>query len=327
MFFRNLVIFRYPRSINPALAALEERLAEHPLNPVGPLELGSRGFVPPMGGDTTAFVIQHPDAYWITLGAEDKLLPAAVVNDALAKRLADIEAREGRKLGGRARKQLKDDLIHELLPKAFVKSSRTSALILPRLGYVLVDTSSRKRAESVVSEIRHALGSFPAIPVNAEVSVRATLTHWLVNGTPEGSYNDGDLEGPGWLFLGDECVLVDPVDGGAVVRAQRQELQADEITKHLETGKQVKRLALTLDDHVEFTLDEDLVIRKVKLLDGAMEGLEDAERESLADELAARLALFTGEVTALLGVLDRELRFSACDDGPSTERGVSGGSA
>lgn len=49
MFFRNLTFFRYPSSINAALETLEDRLAEHPLKPVGPLELGSRGFVPPMG--------------------------------------------------------------------------------------------------------------------------------------------------------------------------------------------------------------------------------------------------------------------------------------
>lgn len=326
MFFRNLVLFRYPRTLNTALAALEERLSEHPLKPVGPLELGSRGFVPPMGAESSALVIQHPDAYWITLGGEDRMLPSAVVNDALAKKLVEIETREGRKLGGKARKQLKDDLIHEMLPKAFVRSSRTSALILPRLGYVVVDTSSRKRAENVLSELRHAMGSFPAIPLNAEVAPRAVLTNWLVHGTPEGGF-DGDAETTGWLRLGDECVLVDPVDRGAVVRAQRQELQADEITKHLDTGKQVKRLALTLDDHVEFTLDEDLVIRKVKLLDGAVDSLENMERDSLAAELDARLALFTGEVTALLGVLERELRFSSCDDGPSSERGVAGGGA
>ena len=326
MFFRNLCLFRYPRTMNTALAALEERLAEHPLKPVGPLELGSRGFVPPMGAESSALVIQHPDAYWITLGREERMLPSAVVNNALAKKLAEIETREGRKLGGKARKQLKDDLVHEMLPKAFVRSSRTNALILPRLGYIVVDSSSRKRAENVLSELRHAMGSFPAVPVNAEVSVRAVLTSWLVEGTPDGGF-DGDEETSGWLRLGDECVLVDPVDGGAVVRAQRQELQADEITKHLETGKKVKRLALTLDDRVEFSLDEDLVIRKVKLLDGAVESLENTERDSLHAELDARLALFTGEVTSLLGVLERELRLSSCDDGPSKVRDVSGGAA
>ena len=53
MFFRNLTFFRFPPSLNAALDTLEDRLVEHPLKPVGPLELGSRGFVAPMGGEGT----------------------------------------------------------------------------------------------------------------------------------------------------------------------------------------------------------------------------------------------------------------------------------
>src|SRR3546814_1773504 len=68
------------------------------------------------------------DAIWLTVGGQDKILPAAVVNDLLGKKLAEMEQREGRKPGGRARKRLKEDLVHELLPRAFVKPSRTDAL-------------------------------------------------------------------------------------------------------------------------------------------------------------------------------------------------------
>src|SRR3546814_1853223 len=81
-----------------------------------------------------------------------------------------MEQREGRKPGGRARKRLKEDLVHELLPRAFVKPSRTDAVLDLEHGLCIVDSSSRKSAEGVVSEIRNALGSFPALPLNAEVA-------------------------------------------------------------------------------------------------------------------------------------------------------------
>ena len=71
-----------------------------------------------------------------------------------------------------------NDLITELLPRAFVRPVRSDALLDTTLGVIAVDTSSRKNAESVVSEIRRALGSFPALPVNAEVAPRAILTGW-----------------------------------------------------------------------------------------------------------------------------------------------------
>ncbi len=302
MFFRNLSFFRFPSTLKPVFETLDDRLIEHPLKPVGPLELGSRGFVSPFGRDEPALSHRIGECTWLTLGREDRLLPGAVVNEALARKLAEIEAKQGRKLGGKARKQLKDDLIHEMLPKAFIKGSRLSASLDAKHSFIAVDASSKKSAESFVSELRHAMGSFPAVPVNAEVSVRALMTGWLTGQPlPEG------------LTLGDECELKDPVDGGAVVKAQRQELTAEEITKHLDNGKQVTKLALVLDDHVSFVLGEDLIIRKLKLLDGAVDSLENTERDSLHAELDARYALFSAQLATLFTVLEKTLKFSRAE--------------
>jgi len=300
MFFRNLTLFRFPTSLD--VSDLESQLSTCALKPVGPLELSSRGFIPPFGRDAEALSHRIGDALWLTVGSEDKLLPGAVVNDLLQKKLAELEQKEGRRPGGRTRKRLKEDLVHELLPRAFVRPGRTDALLDLEHGLCVVDTSSRKSAENVVSEIRHALGSFPALPLNAEVAPRAVLTGWIAGEPlPEG------------LSLGDECELKDAADKGAVVKCQRQELLGDEIGKHLEAGKQVTRLALSLDDHVSFVLGEDLVIRKFKLLDGAVDQLESTERDDLHAELDARFALMSGEVKRLFSVLEPALKLSRAD--------------
>ena len=178
MFFRNLTFFRFPASLD--FSDLDTGLAESTLKPVGPLELSARGFVPPFGrADTEALSHRVGDAIWLAAGSEDKILPGAVVNDLLQKKLEEIEGKEGRKLGGRARKRLKEDLVHELLPRAFVRPGRTDAMIDRGNGFIAVDTSSRKTAEAVVSDVRHAMGSFPALPLNAEVAPRSILTSWI----------------------------------------------------------------------------------------------------------------------------------------------------
>lgn len=302
MFFRNLTFFRFPATLSKGFDDLDARLEECRLKPVGPSELMSRGFVSPFGRDEPAMSHRVGDAVWITLGGEDRLLPGAVVNDLVGRKIAEIEEKEGRRLGGRARKRLKEDVVLELLPRAFVRPVRSNATLDLEHGFIAVDTSSRKSAENLVSELRHALGSFPALPLNAETSVRAILTGWLA-GEPL----------PSGLVLGDECELKDPVDGGAVVRCSRHELQTDEIRKHLESGKQATRLALVLDDHVSFVLGEDLVVRKLKFLDGAVESLENTERDSLAAELDARYALMAGELKRLFTVLADALKFSRAD--------------
>lgn len=298
MFFRNLTLFRFPTTMT--FDALDAGLDVCQLKPVGPLELSSRGFVSPFGRDSEVLAARQPQAIWLTVGGEDRLLPGAVVNEMLQRKLEEIEAKEGRKPGGRTRKRLKDELITDLLPRAFVKPSRTDALLDLGHGIVAVDSSSRKSAENVVSEIRRALGSFPALPLNAEIAPRSVLTSWVAGeALPEG------------LSLGEECELRDPIDQGAIVKCQRMELTGNaEIDKHLQSGKQVTRLALNLDDHVSFVLGEDLVVRKFKLLDGAVDQLESNDTDDVHAELDARFALMSGEVRRLFTVLEGALKLS-----------------
>lgn len=302
MFFRNLTFFRFPTTHK--LDDLEKGLEECALKPVGPLELSSRGFISPFSRATedAQMLNRIGDAIWLTVGSEDRLLPGAVINDMLAKKLAEIEQKEGRKPGGRTRKRLKDELIVDLMPRAFIKPGRTDAIIDLEHGLVIVDTSSRKTGENVISEIRRAVGSFPALPLNAEVAPRSILTGWVAG-----------EELPDGISLGDECELRDPVDQGAVVKCQRQELESDEIAKHLETGKQITRLALTLDDHVSFVIGEDLVVRKFKLLDGAVDQLENSDSDGVRAELDARFALMSAEVKRLFRVLESALKLSKVD--------------
>ena len=300
MFFRNLTLFRFPSSLD--FSQLDELLPEMQLKPVGALELSSRGFVSPFGRNEPELSHRIGEALWLTVGGEDKILPSSVVNDLLGKKLAEIEEKEGRKPGGRTRKRIKEDLVHELLPRAFVKPSRTDALVDLEHGFVAVDSSSRKNSEEFVSQIRGALGSFPALPLNAEVAPRNILTGWIA-GEPL----------PDGLALGEECELKDAMEGGAVVKCQNQDLQGDEIAKHLESGKQVTRLALTLDDHLSFVLGEDLVVRKLKFLDGAVDQLENTEREDLRAELDARFALLSGEVKRLFVVLESAFKLSKAE--------------
>jgi recombination associated protein RdgC len=179
MLFRNLTLFRFPSSLRAALESLDEHLPEAALKPVGPLELSSRGFVSPFGRGDEALSHRVGDCILLTLGGEDKLLPSAVVNEALATKLDAVREREGRNPGGRERKRLKDEVLTDLLPRAFARPMRVNGYLDLDLGWLVVDSSSRKTAESFVTALREALGSFPALPVNAESSPRALLTAWI----------------------------------------------------------------------------------------------------------------------------------------------------
>ncbi|PJJ98984.1 recombination-associated protein RdgC [Lysobacteraceae bacterium NML75-0749] len=302
MFFRNLTLFRFPTQLD--FSQLETQLANVALKPVGGMELSSRGFISPFGRGEADAPLMHriEDCIWLTLGGEDKILPGAVVNDLLQKKIAEFEQKNERRPGSKMRKQMKEDLITELLPRAFVRPSRTDAMLDLGLGVLVVDTSSRKTAETLVSQIREAMGSFPALPINAEIAPRAVMTGWIA----------GDAL-PDGLMLGDECELRDPADTGAVVKVQRMELAGEEIDTHLQAGKQVSRLALDLNGHLSFVLGEDIVVRKFKLLDGAIDQLEGSENDDMRAELDARFALMAGEFKQLFAVLESALKLSRAD--------------
>ena len=297
MNFRNITAFCFPASTD--LSDVESMLSGHKLKPVGPLEVSSRGFVSPLGQHSEEMTRKCGSAIWVTVGVEDKILPGAVVKDLLQKKLAEIEEKEGRKPSGRTRKRIKDELVTELLPRAFVRPSRIDALIDTSLGVVAVDASGRKNAEGVVAELRHALGSFPALPLNAEVAPRAVLTGWIA-GDPL----------PDGFALGEECELRDPADNAVVVKVKNMELQSAEVEKHIEAGKQCTRLALCFDDRVSFVIGEDLVIRRFKLLDAAVEEIESEDHDDIVAEMDARFALNAGEFKRLFAALRTVFSFS-----------------
>jgi recombination associated protein RdgC len=288
MWFRNLTLFRFSPAVAKSLKTLENDLVEKRLRPCGPIELATRGFVSPFGRNEDALVHRTGEFALLTLGGEDKLLPSSVINDELAARLQKIAEKTGRKPGGKERKRLKEEVLTDLLPRAFIRLSKRSAYLDSQEGWFVVDTASKKAAEEAVTQLREALGSFPALPMAAEESPRVLMTDWLAGGKL-----------PAGLALGDECELRDPVESGAIVRCRRQELETDEVREHLKSGKQVFALGLTFEDRLSFSLGEDLVVRKLRFLDVIQDELGEGDKESAAAELDAVFALMSLELRRL----------------------------
>jgi recombination associated protein RdgC len=290
MWFRNLSLFRFSEKSGRALKALEGKLDDHRLRPVGPLELSTAGFVSPYGASEETLVHRMGHFSLVTLGREDRLLPNAVVNQELAARLQKIEEKEGKRPGSKQRKRLKEEVLTDLLPRAFTKQSKVNAYFSSENGWLVIDSASRKIAEEAVTKLRQALGTFPAVPVTAENGPRGLMTDWVIRGKlPQG------------LALADECELRDPVESGAIVRCRRQDLETDEVREHLKSGKQVFQLGLTYEDRIGFVLGEDLTVRKLKFLDAIQDEVDEASAESAIAELDARFALMTLELEQLLG--------------------------
>lgn len=289
--FRNLTMFRFSQAFSDTIADVAEfqdALEAAPMRDCGPLESFTRGFVSPYGLGNDALVLGIEKATLFTIGQQEKLLPAAILNAAVAQRMREEQA-AGRHVGPRARKRLKAELLDQMLPRAFVRPSRLDGYVDTLNGWLVLDTASPKVAEVALTQLRHALGSFPALPLAPDMPPRLFMTEWLAQDSL-----------PPDLEFGDECELRDPA-GGAIAKCSRQQMENREVKEHLRSGKQVFRLGLVYRDRLSFVLDESLVIRKLRFLDLVMERMEDCE--DAASELRARTALMVGELRALLATL------------------------
>lgn len=288
---RNLTFFRMsPAVVDNVGARLRGAMFDNMLRAPGPLELFTRGFVSVYRGAVEP-TLSIPSAIYFRFGTQDKLLPASAVNAKVADKVAKIAAEEGRKVGGRERKRIKEDVLNEMLPHAPIRTLHTDCLIDRESGTLVIDTASRKRAELVLTQIREALGSFPAVPLAPGESPRVLLTDWLANkGWPQVA-----IEG---AALGDECELRDPATSkGAVARFTRQDLDAEEVQENLRQGKQVYRLGMDFDHRLSFVLGEDLVVRKFKLLDVV---LDDLPEDGTAEQDLYLVTLELQRLTAML---------------------------
>ncbi len=280
MWFRNLLVYRLTQDVAFEAEALASALAEKPARPCASQELTTYGFVAPFGKGADAPLV-HASQGFLLIAArkEERILPGSVVRDAVKEKVDEIEAEQMRKVYKKERDQIKDEIVQALLPRAFIRRGTTFAAIAPAQGLILVDASSPKRAEDLLSTLREGIGSLPVRPLSVKIAPTATLTEWLKTQQAAADFH-----------VLDECELRDTHEDGGVVRCKRQDLASDEIQLHLSAGKLVTQLSLAWQDKLSFVLDDKLVIKRLRFEDLLQ---EQAEQDGGEDALGQQDASFT----------------------------------
>ena len=89
-----------------------------------------------------------------------------------------------------------------------------------------------------------------------------------------------------------------PDDLKSTVRYSRHTLEIDEVAQHIESGKVPTQLAMTWNERVSFTLTDAAQIRKIKLLDVVLDGVQESGKDD--DGFDADAAIVTGELAGLI---------------------------
>lgn len=275
MWFKNIQVYRFTKPLELGAEEIAELLQQHEFTPCDSQQPDSRGWTPPLGRQGSDFVHAANGYIMICNKVQEKLLPAAVINEELEEKVQQIEESQSRKVSRKERTSLKEEIIFSLLPRAFVRSRLDYAYISLDDGLLVLNSSSEKKADEFVSGLRTALGSLPVIPLECIHDPVDVMTGWVKEGKPSNGFD-----------LGEECELRSENDVSRVIKCKNQDLQAAEMLGHLKIGMEVTKLVVSWQDRLEFVLDEKLMIKRIRFTDVFQD--EIRESEDKADDQATQ---------------------------------------
>ena len=84
-------------------------------------------------------------------GCKDDTAERAREFEAQGVKVLEIETEQMRRVARKEKESIRDEVLQELLPRAFTRSKLTYAYIDPRQGWILVDNPTASKAEEMIS--------------------------------------------------------------------------------------------------------------------------------------------------------------------------------
>ncbi|WP_074013856.1 recombination-associated protein RdgC [Candidatus Sodalis sp. SoCistrobi] len=292
LWFKNVMIYRLNRPIELSVEQIEQQLSAFAFTPCGSQDMAKSGWVPPMGAKSDALTHAIPGHVLLCLRKEEKILPSSVVKQELEGKISKLENDQSRKLRKTEKDALKDEVLHQLMPRAFSRFGQTLLWLDLANDLVLVDAGSAKKAEDCLALLRKSIGSLPVVPLTMEKPIEMTLTEWVRSGEPAAGF-----------AIQDEAELKALLEEGGILRCKKQDLSSDEIAVHIEAGKLVTKLALDWRERVQLILGDDGTVKRLRFSDTLREQNDDIDRDDFAARFDADFMLMTGELTGLIAEL------------------------
>lgn len=289
--FKNLCIYRLPKPLAftadiaaICISGLEEQLTARRLQGCSASDARSIGWVPPRDGDSFVHVVNHQ--LLLAIGVEEKLLPSAVVNQFAAEKTMAIESAEGRRVGRKEMRELREQMTQELLPRAFARRRTTFGWIDPVNGWLVIDAATPAKADEFIEQLRKSVDGLPVKRLKLKQLPVSAMTAWVASGeAPAGFSIDQDLE----LRSAEK----------ATVRYAHHHLEGEDIRQHIAEGKGATRLALTWRDRISFVVTDELQIKRLQFLD-ILKEQTDGQANNEAERFDLDFTLMTGETARML---------------------------
>lgn len=308
MFFKNIFIFAFTRPFTHTSTELEALLQESSFTPLGSTELRHFGFVNALGKHGTSLVHEGDENVLICARSEEKILPAPYMKECIDEQIEAFESHEGRSPTKKEREQIKDHVIFNMLPRAFTRTVDTHAYINVENNIIVVNTSSRSKAEDLLSLLRKTLGTLPVTSLSPDKMPDETMTDWLLCGIEKQQVFITNK-----FTLGMEANFNSLGDQSASAIVKNQDLAGDEVRAHLDADQYVTKIALEYDETMSFMLSDDLSIKRIKFFDVIHEQNDDIDIDDVQAKSTADFTLMAGELNRMIKDLHSEFGVNTTD--------------
>ena len=265
MWFKQIQLLQLDR-IDYSSESLNTQLEPFAFRPCLPTMLSSIGWVPPI--------------------EEDESLVFAM--NGYIMFCLQIEMSEGRKVRQKEKLNIKDEMMLTLLPRAFTKISQLYGYIDTKNHCLILNTTNAKKAEQFISLFKKSVSE--SIQSFELKKLSPIITHWLKHQ----SY-------PGAFGIEKKCLLQDPNQQSRMIRCQDQDLFAMSVQSFIKEGCEVKQLALSWQDRVNFVLSaDDFTLSGIQYLEEITSQAMEMEAETKKQQFIANFFIMTETLAHLL---------------------------
>ena len=220
--FKNALVYHIDHWEPPTQDEIQRRLDGARFTQCRPTQPESVGWVEPRGEKHGALLESIGGQLVLKLCTETKPVPGGVVKEQLNARLEKIESETGRRPKGKASREIKDEIVHELLPRAFPKRSTTMVWIDLKARRVMIGAASSKKADAVATRLVELFGGLRLAPLQTALSPAAAMSAWL-----------SEKQATARFSVDRECELKQPDSEKSMVRYARHTLDNDELGEHI----------------------------------------------------------------------------------------------
>ena len=272
---------------------LASALQKSAFTPCNAFSERSFGFEPPVETADDLLARRLSGADLMQLRFQSRVLPVAAVKESLTERVREFSRRTLREPSRNERRELREEVYGELLPKALLRSERIRGFYLGELSMLIVGTPTATISERYLDSLREALGSLQVTPLAFKKPTQ-TFLHDVFFGKSKRQFQ-----------LGRECRMKDPSEKGANVSWMDMDLADTDVRKHVSSGLVLDRLGLNFDGIAQLVLDQDLVVRKLRF--SGLEALDEIEDEDPLLRHDAEFTIEVGMVSNLIVALKQSL--------------------